>query len=42
VPPVCLNDRTCKCLISFVCTTPSFNSCGASGDRQFQCTCPTC
>jgi hypothetical protein len=42
VPPVCANDRTCKCLGSFACTTPAFNSCAASGDRQFQCTCPNC
>jgi hypothetical protein len=42
VPPACVNDRTCKCLTTFVCTTPSFSSCGASADRQFHCTCPNC
>jgi hypothetical protein len=42
VPTVCVNDRTCNCLSSFVCTTRSFTSCGASSDREFQCTCPIC
>lgn len=43
VPSLCATDRTCKCLASSVCTSPSFSACGGpTPGGGFQCTCPTC
>ena len=42
VPTVCTNDRTCKCLVSYVCTNSPFGSCFEGSGREFFCDCPIC
>ena len=41
VLPICDNDRSCRCLQTFVCHFP-FTSCASSGDNQISCSCPFC
>jgi hypothetical protein len=43
MPAVCANDRTCQCLGSYLCTTPSYDDCNrVSEARGLVCFCNTC